>query len=58
MLVATTTWGNIGILGVDKKGAEFYQITLGGNPDHDASIGDILGHHLQQKPCLMSLKKY
>ena len=35
--------GNIGILGVDKKGAEFYQITLGGNADHDASIGDILG---------------
>ena len=35
--------GNIGILGVDKKGAEFYQITLGGHADHDASIGDILG---------------
>ncbi|EOG3523563.1 nitrite/sulfite reductase [Acinetobacter baumannii] len=35
--------GNIGILGVDKKGAEFYQITLGGNSDHDDSIGDILG---------------
>ena len=35
--------GNIGILGVDKKGAEFYQITLGGHADHDASIGAILG---------------
>lgn len=35
--------GNIGILGVDKKGAEFYQISLGGNADHDASLGDILG---------------
>ncbi|MBF7686786.1 nitrite/sulfite reductase [Acinetobacter rathckeae] len=35
--------GNIGILGVDKKGAEFYQITLGGHADHDASIGNILG---------------
>lgn len=35
--------GNIGILGVDKKGEEYYQITLGGNSDHDASIGDILG---------------
>jgi sulfite reductase (NADPH) hemoprotein beta-component len=35
--------GNIGILGVDKKGAEYYQITLGGNSDHDAAIGDILG---------------
>ncbi len=35
--------GHIGILGVDKKGEEFYQITLGGNADHDASLGDILG---------------
>ncbi len=35
--------GNIGILGVDKKGTEHYQITLGGNPGDDASIGDILG---------------
>lgn len=35
--------GNIGILGVDKKGAEFYQVTLGGSSGHDASIGDILG---------------
>lgn len=35
--------GNIGILGVDKKGAEYYQITLGGNSDHDAALGDILG---------------
>ncbi|MEC7118553.1 MAG: nitrite/sulfite reductase [Pseudomonadota bacterium] len=35
--------GHIGILGVDKKGAEFYQVSLGGNADHDASIGNILG---------------
>lgn len=35
--------GHIGILGVDKKGEEFYQITLGGNSNHDASLGDILG---------------
>ncbi|MDO4222711.1 MAG: nitrite/sulfite reductase [Acinetobacter sp.] len=35
--------GHIGILGVDKKGEEFYQITLGGNANHDASLGDILG---------------
>jgi sulfite reductase (NADPH) hemoprotein beta-component len=35
--------GHIGILGVDKKGAEFYQVSLGGNADHDASLGDILG---------------
>ncbi len=35
--------GNIGILGVDKKGTEHYQITLGGSPGDDASIGSILG---------------
>lgn len=35
--------GHIGILGVDKKGSEFYQVSLGGNSGHDASIGNILG---------------
>ena len=35
--------GNIGILGVDKKGEEFYQVSLGGASQHDASIGKILG---------------
>ncbi len=35
--------GNIGILGVDKKGAEFYQIQLGGNAGHSARLGDVLG---------------
>ncbi len=35
--------GHIGILGVDKRGEEFYQVTLGGASGHDASIGDILG---------------
>ncbi|MEG6508588.1 nitrite/sulfite reductase [Methyloligella sp. 2.7D] len=35
--------GNIGILGVDKKGTELYQITLGGSPKDDASIGSIIG---------------
>ena len=34
---------HIGILGVDKKGQEFYQVTLGGSSNHDATIGDILG---------------
>ncbi|MEQ8395573.1 nitrite/sulfite reductase [Thalassobaculum sp.] len=34
---------NIGILGVDKKGKEFYQVTLGGAADHSAAIGDIVG---------------
>ena len=35
--------GHIGILGVDKKGEEFYQITLGGSGAEDASIGEISG---------------
>jgi sulfite reductase (NADPH) hemoprotein beta-component len=35
--------GHIGILGVDKHGEEFYQITLGGAADDDAAIGRILG---------------
>ncbi|MEC9346714.1 MAG: nitrite/sulfite reductase [Pseudomonadota bacterium] len=35
--------GNIGILGVDKKGEEFYQITLGGRADENAAIGKIVG---------------
>ncbi len=35
--------GHIGILGVEKKGEEFYQISLGGSGDEAASIGDIIG---------------
>lgn len=35
--------GAIGILGVDKKGEEFYQITLGGSSGNDAAVGEILG---------------
>ncbi|MBH8578843.1 nitrite/sulfite reductase [Bisbaumannia pacifica] len=35
--------GHIGILGVDKKGEEYYQISLGGNASDDASLGKILG---------------
>jgi sulfite reductase (NADPH) hemoprotein beta-component len=38
--------GNIGILGVDKQGEEFYQITLGGSPDETAAIGSIVGKGL------------
>jgi len=35
--------GHIGILGVDKRGEEFYQITLGGSATNDATVGDIIG---------------
>lgn len=35
--------GHIGILGVDKKGEEWYQFTLGGSSEADASLGERLG---------------
>jgi sulfite reductase (NADPH) hemoprotein beta-component len=35
--------GHIGILGVDKKGEEYYQLTLGGSGAEDASLGAMLG---------------
>ena len=40
--------GHIGILGVDKKGAEFYQVSLGGSSSRDASLGQILGPSFAQ----------
>ncbi|WP_278420452.1 nitrite/sulfite reductase [Stutzerimonas kunmingensis] len=40
--------GHIGILGVDKKGAEFYQVSLGGSSGRDASLGQILGPSFAQ----------
>ena len=35
--------GHIGVLGVDKKGEEFYQVSLGGSSNRNAAIGQILG---------------
>ncbi|MEX2319281.1 MAG: nitrite/sulfite reductase [Bauldia sp.] len=35
--------GHIGILGVEKRGEEFYQLTLGGSGDETASVGEIIG---------------
>jgi sulfite reductase (NADPH) hemoprotein beta-component len=35
--------GNIGILGVDKKGEEFYQVQLGGASDTETALGKVLG---------------
>ena len=40
--------GHIGILGVDKQGAEFYQISIGGNQGNDASIGKVIGPSVAQ----------
>ncbi|MBO6752065.1 MULTISPECIES: nitrite/sulfite reductase [Spongiibacter] len=41
--------GNIGILGVDKKGQEFYQVSLGGSQGLNASLGKILGPSFAQE---------
>jgi sulfite reductase (NADPH) hemoprotein beta-component len=41
--------GNIGILGVDKKGEEFYQIALGGSSDRQTALGKILGPSFAQE---------
>jgi sulfite reductase (NADPH) hemoprotein beta-component len=40
--------GHIGILGVDKKGVEFYQLTLGGSAENDAALGDRLGPAIEK----------
>ncbi|QJP08454.1 nitrite/sulfite reductase [Pseudomonas multiresinivorans] len=41
--------GHIGILGVDKKGEEFYQVSLGGSASRDASLAQILGPSFAQE---------
>lgn len=40
--------GNIGILGVDRKGEEHYQVQLGGSASEDASLGKIIGRGFTQ----------
>ncbi len=35
--------GHIGILGLEKRGEEFYQVTLGGSGDENAQVGEIIG---------------
>jgi sulfite reductase (NADPH) hemoprotein beta-component len=41
--------GHIGILGVDKKGVEFYQVQLGGRSNEDATLGKVLGPAFSQE---------
>ena len=41
--------GNIGVLGVDKKGEEFYQVTLGGSSDRQAALGKVIGPSFAQE---------
>ena len=40
--------GHIGILGVDKRGEEWYQITLGGSAGDDAALGERLGAAIEK----------
>jgi len=41
--------GHIGILGVDKKGAEYYQLTLGGSSGNDVALGARLGRAIPKE---------
>jgi sulfite reductase (NADPH) hemoprotein beta-component len=49
--------GHIGILGVDKRGEEFFQLTLGGSSDQHASLGDRLGPGLPQAAVPGAIRK-
>lgn len=49
--------GHIGILGVDKKGEEFYQITLGGSGAEDASLGAIAGRGLSSEEVVDAVER-
>ena len=48
--------GNIGILGVDKKGAEWYQLTLGGSSENEAAIGERLGPSIPKDQVARAIK--
>jgi sulfite reductase (NADPH) hemoprotein beta-component len=48
--------GHIGILGVDKKGVEWYQITLGGSSDNEAAIGERLGPSIAKDQITAAIK--
>ncbi|HBF07859.1 MAG: sulfite reductase [Gammaproteobacteria bacterium] len=49
--------GHIGILGVDKKGEEFYQLSVGGSSKDNASIGKILGPSISREDIAGAVKK-
>lgn len=49
--------GHIGILGIDKKGVEFYQITLGGSAENDVALGDRLGPALAKDQVANTIEK-
>ncbi|MDY6963999.1 MAG: nitrite/sulfite reductase, partial [Pseudomonadota bacterium] len=49
--------GHIGLLGVEKKGAELYQITLGGSGDEHTSIGEIIGRGFEPERVTDAVEK-
>ena len=49
--------GHIGILGVDKKGQEWYQIQLGGSANKDAALGKVLGPSLSRDQVTDGIEK-
>ena len=49
--------GHIGILGVDKKGVENYQLTLGGSGAEDVSVGKILGPGFDEEGIVDAVEK-
>jgi|TARA_B110000238_G_scaffold124080_1_gene134258 sulfite reductase (NADPH) hemoprotein beta-component len=49
--------GHIGILGVDKDGSEWYQVTLGGNQGNFASIGKVIGPSFSAEEMPFIVKK-
>ncbi len=48
--------GHIGILGVDKKGVEFYQLTLGGSAENDVALGERLGPAIAKEKVAETIK--
>ncbi|MCP8689764.1 nitrite/sulfite reductase [Marinobacterium sedimentorum] len=49
--------GHIGILGVDKGGEDWYQITIGGSDKEDASLGKVLGRSVEADEVAGTLEK-
>jgi sulfite reductase (NADPH) hemoprotein beta-component len=49
--------GHIGILGVDKRGEEYYQVQLGGRSDNKAAIGKVLGPAFSRQEVTGVIKK-
>ena len=49
--------GNIGILGVDKNGEEWYQITLGGSQGNQTAIGKVIGPSFAQADVPLAFEK-